>query len=101
MATMVSTIASIKSATSGYAEGGIVKGTTYSGDQIFAGEAMVNAGELVLNKAQQGNLATALRDNRGGGGGVELARVSGEQIYVAMNNFLRRSGRGELVTWKY
>lgn len=101
VATMVSTIASIKSATSGYAEGGIVKGTTYSGDQIFAGEAMVNAGELVLNKAQQGNLATALRDNRGGGGGVELARVSGEQIYVAMNNFLRRSGRGELVTWKY
>lgn len=101
VATMRSTIASIKSATSGYAEGGIVKGTTYSGDQIFAGEAMVNAGELVLNKAQQGNLATALRDNRGGGGGVELARVSGEQIYVAMNNFLRRSGRGELVTWKY
>ena len=57
LATMVATISSIHSAT-GYAQGGIVKGNSYSGDNIYGGpDAMVNAGELVLTKAQQNNLA--------------------------------------------
>ena len=35
----------------------------------------------------------------GGGGGVQVARISGEQIYVALDRYLKRSGRGELLTW--
>jgi hypothetical protein len=93
---MTATISQIKSVTAGYADGGIVKGNTYSGDQIYGG-AFVNAGELVLNKAQQSTLASALQ----GGGSQDSSShpyVSGEQIYLGLNNFLRRSGRGELIT---
>ena len=96
-ATMVSTIAAIKSATAGsYANGGVIGGSSYSGDQQVA---MVNAGEVILNRAQQGNLAQQLSDG-GGGGGMRPSWISGEQIYVAMNRYTRRTGRGEIVTWK-
>lgn len=96
-ATMVSTIAAIKSATAGsYANGGVIGGSSYSGDQQVA---MVNAGEVILNRAQQGNLAQQLSDG-GGGGGMRPSWISGEQIYVAMNRYTRRTGKGEIVTWK-
>lgn len=96
-ATMVSTIMAIKSATAGsYANGGVIGGSSYSGDQQVA---MVNAGEVILNRAQQGNLAQQLSDG-GGGGGMRPSWISGEQIYVAMNRYTRRTGKGEIVTWK-
>ena len=96
-ATMVSTIRAIKSATAGcYANGGVIGGSSYSGDQQVA---MVNAGEVILNRAQQGNLAQQLSDGSGGGG-MRPSWISGEQIYVAMNRYTRRTGKGEIVTWK-
>ena len=58
---------------------------------------MVSSGELILNKAQQNAVAQGLREERGGGyDGIPY--VDGEKIYLGMNNFLRRSGRGEIVT---
>ena len=98
-ATMISTISAIHSAT-GYAEGGMIKGTSYSGDNIMAngGAIGLNAGELVLNKAQQFNLASQLEDNGNQGTTPSRPYVSGEQIYLGLNNYLRRSGRGEIVT---
>jgi hypothetical protein len=59
-ATMISTIASIKQATSGYATGGIIPGSHYSGDMQLA---RVNSGELILNQAQQGVLASRLQND--------------------------------------
>ena len=99
MATMVSMISTIHSAT-GYAEGGIIQGNTYSGDQIMAngGAIGLNAGELVLNKAQQFNLASQLEGDGSQGTTPSRPYVSGEQIYLGLNNYLRRSGRGEIVT---
>jgi hypothetical protein len=101
MAQMISMISAIHSST-GYAEGGIVKGNSYSGDNVPAtvGGGMVglNAGELVLTRAMQGNLASQLQ-GAGGGGGMQATRISGEQIYVVLNRYLKRSGRGEMVTW--
>jgi hypothetical protein len=97
LATMTATISQIKSVTAGYADGGIVKGNTYSGDQIYGG-AFVNAGELVLNRAQQSTLASALQGGSGQGSSSSQPYVSGEQIFLGLNNFLRRSGRGELIT---
>lgn len=104
ISTIVSAIEAISAADTliPFARGGVVRaasgfvdGTAYSGDQI---PALLNAGEVVLNRAQVGNLASQLQDSTRGGNGI--ARVSGEQIYIAMNAYLRRSGKGELVTWK-
>jgi hypothetical protein len=93
LATMVSTIAAIHSAT-GFAQGGIVQGTTNSGDQI---PARLNAGEVVLTHAMAGNLASQLQGN--GLSGLNLsATVSAEQIRFVLNSNGRRTGRGELVT---
>ena len=91
MATTISTIHSL----TGYAQGGIVDGNSYSGDNI---PIMANAGEVVLTKAMTNSLAAQLQDN---GGGVRVSgEIHGETIVLAANRYLRRSGRGELVTWK-
>jgi hypothetical protein len=102
-ATMISTIASIHSAT-GYAQGGQIKGNSYSGDNILGmvdggGIVGLNAGEIVLNQAQTANVANALEGS--GMRGIDLsASVSGEQILLVANRTTRRKGQGELVTWK-
>lgn len=49
---MLAMISAIHSAT-GYATGGIVGGTSYNGDKLFA---RLNSGEMVLNKTQQAKL---------------------------------------------
>ena len=78
-----------------HAAGGIVTGSTYSGDQI---PAMLNAGEVVLNRAQAGNLASQLGGN---GGQMQLeTTITGEQIRLVLNNNSRRRGKGEYVTSK-
>ena len=94
MVSMVTTIAQIRSSTSGYAQGGIVDGNSYSGDNI---PIMANAGELVLTKAAQASLANHLEG--GGMSGLGPSRISGEQIYITLNRYLKRSGQGELMTW--
>lgn len=53
LATMISMIGSIKQATAGYTDGGIVGGSSYSGDRILA---RVNSGEMILNDKQQRHL---------------------------------------------
>ena len=95
MVSMATTISSIHSAT-GYAEGGEIKGNSYSGDNI---PIMANAGEVVLTKARQGSLAQQLESPRGGGG-FTASHVSGEQIWIALNAYTKRSGQGEIVTWR-
>ena len=76
------------------AAGGTVVGNTYSGDQI---PALLNAGEVVLNRAQQGNIASQLQ-----GGGMQnmnlQAIVTGEQLRFILNTNSRRRGKGEYVT---
>ena len=91
LATTISTVHSL----TGYATGGMVEGNTYSGDQI---PAMLNAGEVVLNRAQQGNLASQLQGN---GGTVNVVgRVVGEDIFLSADRYARRSGRGSILTGK-
>lgn len=78
------------------ASGFRVPGNTYSMDQV---PAMLNSGEVVLNRAQAGNIASQLNDGNTRGG-YQPSHISGEQIYLAMNRYLMRTGRGEIVTWK-
>ena len=100
-ATMISTIAAIHSAT-GYANGGEIKGNYYSGDNLMAmgpdgGLIGLNAGEIVLNKAQTANVASALQENNQNGGINSVPYINGETIFLGLNAYLKRSGRGELV----
>ena len=53
LATMITMIASISSASSGFATGGIIGGSSYTGDKVIA---RVNSGEMILNAAQQARL---------------------------------------------
>ena len=99
---MATTIAAIHSQT-GYAEGGIIKGNTYSGDMIPAngGSIGLNAGEVVLNRAQSGVLASQLEGSAGGfRNGQIVGRIEGEKIVLVANRYFRRTGQGEILTWK-
>ena len=109
------------------ATGYYVPGTRYSGDTT---PILANAGELVLNKSSQNNLAADLQHaeslvkmldsyqasflfrsqygNEGANfsGGVmsnlELsAIITGEQLRLVLNNNGRRTGRGEYVTTNF
>lgn len=78
-----------------HAAGGYVGGNSYSNDNI---PAMLDAGEIVMNKAQQGNIASQLQD---GNRQMQIVgEIDGEKIILVVNRTLMRSGRGELVTWK-
>ena len=91
LATTISTIHSL----TGYAEGGMVKGNTYSGDQI---PIMANAGEVVLNKSQQATLAQNLQ---GGGGNLRVTGIlQGRNLLMVVENELKSQGKGEIATWK-
>lgn len=91
IATMISTIASIKSVTAGsYASGGIVPGNSYSGDNLTAN---VNSGELILNRAQQDSVASQLQGNNPFGNLALSMNLKGEDIQICLDNNRMRRGR--------
>ncbi len=93
-ASMVAMIAEIHNAT-GYAHGGVIEGTSFSGDNQWA---RVNAGETILNRAQTGIIASALQDSNRASSQPSSPYVNGELIFLGTNNHLKRSGQGEIVT---
>jgi hypothetical protein len=79
-----------------HAANGYVPGNNYSGDQV---PALLNSGELVLNKAQQNALANELQGN--GMHNMRLrTEVSGRNLIVVIENDLKATGKGQLVTFK-
>ena len=90
VASIVAAIAAIPK----FANGGIVPGNLYSGDRV---PAMVNSGEMILNRSQQGNLFQIL--NQGGTKGKDVrvtgeVVVSGEQMRILLANTDRKMRRG-------
>jgi hypothetical protein len=94
-----------------FADGGLIgraalgmtiPGNSMSGDNLRLpvdggrGVIGVNSGEVILNRAQQGNLASQLE-----GGGMENINIDwvmrGEDMRAVINNNGRRTGRGEIV----
>ena len=94
-AAMATTIATVHNLT-GFSQGGIVEGNSYSGDMV---PALLNSGELVLNRAQQNSLANDLQ-----GKGMQNLRlrteVSGRNLIVVIENDLKARGKGQLATFK-
>lgn len=73
----------------GFAGGGIVGGTSYKGDRL---PAMVNSREMILNGFQQKQLFDMITAG-GSQSGSGAAVVTGENIYIALRNYGRRSGK--------
>ena len=75
------------------AGGRFIGGNSYSGDNIYAGNAWVNSGELVLNKSEQGNLASFITAAENGmGAGVSETRVESDVMVMTIKNGARRRG---------
>ena len=75
----------------GFATGGIVPGNSFSGDNLRTSDYGINSGELVLNKAQQSNLAGQLQSNPMGN--LRLStEISGTNLRIVMNNDNRSRG---------
>ena len=75
------------------ASGTIVPGNLLSGDRV---PAWLNSGEVVLNRAQQGNLLAQMDGLRSNGIEDMFAAVTGEQLIITINNTLARKGLGSL-----
>lgn len=85
---VASVLAALSSA-SKFAEGGIVGGNSYSGDKQMA---RVNSGELILNRAQQGNLYNMIKNGTGGRGPVDFRIRGCDLIGVIRNEQNRMKG---------
>ena len=88
MVSMATTIAQIHSST-GYASGGVVGGTHYSGDMEWA---RLNAGETVLTAAQTNNVAANLQNS--GSGFVLETKVSSDDLRIILKRGNMRRGYG-------
>lgn len=87
LAEALSAAASIKSATSGFASGGIIGGATTIGDYNLA---RVNKGEMILNGSQQAHLFDIINNNRIGGEAQPSTitwRIQGSDLYGALKNY--------------
>ena len=102
----IEALSQVQTATSAipfFSGGGIVKaanGYTVPGNFGYdAVPSLLTSGEVVLNRAQQGNIVSQMMDSRINGGAASTpSYVRGEDIWLGVNNFLKRSGRGEIVT---
>lgn len=89
VATMISTIKSFNG-------GGIIEGATTVGDSVLA---RVNAGEMILNQRQQGNLFKLLDEGVVNGTNnvvIPKVKIEGTDLYILFDNINKikaRSGR--------
>ena len=92
-ATMISTIAAIKSSTAGtYADGGFITGGAGVGDAV---PILANQGEYVMNQNELGYVAgmiDSLRTQTGEGSEGAETRVESDQIVLTIRNGARRRG---------
>lgn len=90
IANMISAVTAIKQVTSAgkFADGGLVGGNSYSGDNLTAS---VNSGELILNRSQQNVIASQLQ---GGAANIRVqGLVRGHDILLAGSNYAASTGK--------
>lgn len=95
LAAMIAAISSSKSAKSGFASGGIIPGNSFSGDNMRGllpnGEIVgLDAGEVILNRAQQGVIANDLKGQQ-----QEIrvvGMIAGSDLYLVNANYAKEQG---------
>lgn len=98
VATMLAEMASVHASAMGLqalAGGGIVQGSTTVGDRVFA---RLNAGEAVLNQRQQARLFKLIDHGEVYGDGpiASTVRVKGSDLYIALKNYSKVTGKTSL-----
>ena len=118
IATIIGTITSIFSSLPSFETGGVIPGTSFSGDKVLA---RVNSGEMILNDGQQANLFRLLNGGIPSADRVSAApqlanlsrliapsaenckqvnigvdRVRGNDILLSLNNTLKSKGKKPL-----
>ena len=88
-----------------FAGGGVVRaangfevpGNHYSGDMV---PAMLNSGEVVLNRAQVGVLGSSLQQQAANNRQVLVTKVKGTDLLVMLDQTGKLTGKGELMFWR-
>lgn len=86
-----------------YATGGIVPGTSFTGDKV---PALLNSGEMILNGSQQSNLFRMLNSGLYGSLSQKIAPsgnddirlygdvdIKGDRIFLALHNHIKKTGK--------
>ena len=89
---LATTIASVKKSVGSYAEGGILGGQNYSGD-VGTYAFRANASEMIINQSDQKALYDAIHSGNLGGGGNGSVMIRGEELYVPLRNYMRRTNK--------
>lgn len=89
IATMIAMIAKSKNSIPGYADGGIIGGSSYTGDKILG---RFNSGERVLTRPDQARLTRMLRTGTAGGGQVEFV-IKGKDLVGTLSQQQQKNSR--------
>lgn len=88
-ATVAATISGIFASLPKFATGGIVGGNSFGGDRQLI---RANSGEMVITKAQQARLWSAISSGDVGGGQV-VFKISGQELYGVLANYNSKKSR--------
>ena len=89
IAAMIALIAKSRNSIPKYADGGIIGGTSYTGDKVLG---RFNSGEMVITRADQRNLNRAIKSGNFGGGNVEFV-IKGKDLVGTFNQQQQRASR--------
>lgn len=91
---MTATIASIKKA-SGFANGGVIGGNSYSGDKLLA---RVNSGEVILPAKKASELGDMLATNAQESYSSVQWRIKGSDLYGTLHNYSKVKAKSGKIT---
>lgn len=89
-ASVAATIAGIFASLPKFATGGIVSGSGYSGDRQLI---RANSGEMVITRAQQARLWSAISGGGSIGGGQVTFKISGQELHGVLRNYNNKINR--------
>lgn len=89
-ASVAATIMGIFASLPKFATGGIVGGSGYSGDRQLI---RANSGEMVITRAQQARLWSAISSSGSLGGGQVTFKISGQELHGVLKNYNNKINR--------